>query len=111
MPSRTDDRTCLQLAEGVPKDLSSIAHERPPRIDLTIRALERQDLVGFSAQPRGLRRSDPFAIHNVEAGVGRPTGDCTTLSDIDGDLMLFQLREKLSHWRNAHSLQPLVIVV
>src|SRR5215210_8973366 len=75
-------------------------------------ALEGKHPVGFRGEPCYVRRRRPPAVERDQAllVLGSPTGYRAPLSDVDGNLVLFELGEQFSGGRYAYALQALHVV-
>src|SRR5918994_1125215 len=80
----------------------------PPRAQ----ALEGKHPVCFRREPGHVRGRSPPAVERSQAllVLGGPTGHSTPLSDVDGNLVLFELAEQFSGGRYAHALQVLDVL-
>jgi hypothetical protein len=47
---------------------------------------------------------DPARLHPLEVFVGRPTGDCASLSDVNGNVVVEELLEKIARRRDTNAL-------
>jgi hypothetical protein len=75
-------------------------------------ALEGKDPVCFLREPGHVRGRSPPAVERSQAllVLGGPTGHSAPLSDVDGNLVLFELAEQFSGGRYTHTLQVLDVV-
>ena len=64
-------------------------------------ASEREDLIRLSAELGRVRGSGPARIELRELLVGRPTGDGTSLSDVNRNGVIPELCDQLAHRRHA----------
>lgn len=62
-----------------------------------MRSSEGENLVDLCDQYCEFWRRDPCSAEFRKVIVGRPTGDCATLSDVDGQLVLLDLGYQLPH--------------
>jgi hypothetical protein len=72
-------------------------------------ALEGKHPVGFRSEPCHVRGHRPPAVERSQAllVLGSPTGYRASLSDVDGNLVLFELTQQFSGGGYAHTLQVL----
>src|ERR671921_2484702 len=75
-------------------------------------ALEGKHPVCFRSEPGHVRGRSPPAVERSQAllVLGGPTGHSAPLSDVDGNLVLFELAEQFSGGRYAHALQALDVL-
>ena len=73
-------------------------------------ALEGKHPVCFRGEPCYVRGHCPPAVERGQALLGGPTGHRAPLSDVDGNLVLFELAEQFSGGGYAHALQALHVV-
>jgi hypothetical protein len=74
------------------------------------RRSERQQLVGPGAELGRVGWGHPASVDLREVLVGRPTGDGASLSDVDRDGVIPQLRDQLAHGRHTDALHLLEVV-
>src|SRR5438067_6951047 len=80
---------------------------------LEVRRQERHAAVSSVAHDSGelldhagvLRWRDPSRFQPLEVFVGRPTGDCASLSDVNGDRVVEELLEKIARRRDPNALK------
>jgi hypothetical protein len=65
------------------------------------------DAVELGDHPGELRWRGPTCPEPLEIFVGRPTGDRACFSDVDGNLIVDELREQRPHGRDADALESL----
>src|SRR5918992_534441 len=75
-------------------------------------ALEGKHPVCFRGEPCYVRGRSPPAVVRGQAllVLGGPTGHRAALSDVDGNLVIFELAEQFSGGRYAHTLQVLDVL-
>ena len=66
---------------------------------------EAHDPVELLDHAGELRWRDPARLHPLEVFVGRPTGDCASLSDVNGDGVVEELLEKIACRRDPNALK------
>jgi hypothetical protein len=84
--------------------LGEDVEDAAPEREATGTGLEGQDAVVLLEQAGDVGRRDPSTAQPAQVGVGRPTGDGATLSDVDRDLVVAELREQLAERRDADTL-------
>src|SRR5918995_1626544 len=91
----------------------SINNKLPIGTSPLAQALEGKHPVCFHGEPGYVRGPCPPAVERSQALLllGSPTGHRTPLSDVNGNLVLFELAEQVSGGRYAHALQALQVVV
>src|SRR4028118_830235 len=92
----------LYSPECVEESGTRVLRTSPPA-----QALEGKHPVGFRSEPCHVRGRRPSAVERSQAllVLGGPTGDRAPLSDVDGNLMLFELAHQVSGGGYAHTLQ------
>src|SRR5919107_524229 len=75
-------------------------------------ALESKHPVCFRHEPGHVRGRTPPAVERSQAllVLGGPTGHSAPLSDVDGNLLLFELAQQFSGGRYTHTLQVLDVL-
>jgi hypothetical protein len=88
------------------------AYKGVPGTSPRAQTLESKHPVGLRSEPCHVRRRRPPAVERGQAllVLGSPTGYRAPLSDVDGNLVLFELAEQFSGGRYAHALQALHVV-
>ena len=76
-------------------------------------ALEGEHPVSFRCEPGYVRGHCPPAVERGQALLilGSPTGYRAPLSDVEGNLLLFELAQQFSGGGYAHALQALHVVI
>ena len=75
-------------------------------------ALEGEHPVSFRSEPGYVHGHCPPAVERGQAllVLGSPTGHSAPLSDVEGNLLLFELAQQFSGGGYAHALQALQVV-
>src|SRR5918994_1083055 len=71
----------------------------------SVEASEAHDPVGGLDEPSHIGRSDPPPADRRQVGLGRLTGDGTSLSNVDRDVVLSRLGEQVADGWHADALQ------
>ena len=76
----------------------------------SLKASDADEAVGGLDEPSNIGWSDPLSADRRQVFVGRLTGDRTSLSNVDRQVVLLSLGEQVAHGWHADALQAVAHV-